>query len=233
MKNVSNSLIAGVLALLSANCYATWSTLAVDRKTGEIGIVGASCTFDVSGIASIVPGKGAVVVQAGSSYFARMKGVELMGGSATPEEILKSMMAGEFHPESQQYGLIFLNSNTTPLVHSGSEIMEWKGEKVGDDFLVMGNILTGEQVITNTYNAFDDNRDKQLADRLMLALQAGEVSGGDKRCGIQSARSAFLMIYKPEDGAILKLAVQGISLGGKPAVTLLNEQFELWRKNRK
>lgn len=219
--------------LISSNVNATWSIIAVDRNTGEIGIVGASCTFDVSGIASIVPGKGAVVVQAASSYLARIKGVELMYKGATLEEIQKAMMDENFQPEKQQYGLILLEPNTNPLVYSGSEIMEWNGERLGDDFAVMGNILPGESVILNAYKAFDENRGKSLAERLMLALKAGEEAGGDKRCGTQYARSAFIMVYKPNDGAILKLAVQGIEKGGKPAVTLLNEQFAFWRKEEK
>lgn len=233
MKKTGVTLLIVLTTLFSTHCYATWSIIAVDRKTGEIGIVGASCTFDVSGIASIVPGKGAIVVQAGSSYFARMKGVELMNNGATLEEILEAMMNDEFQPERQQYGIIILDSNTKPLVYSGSEIQQWKGEKLDDDFSVMGNILPGEQVILNAYKAFDENRDKTLAERLMLALKAGEEAGGDKRCETQYARSAFIMVYKPEDGAILKLAIQGLEKGGKPAVTLLNEQFNFWRKEEK
>tara|TARA_R110002153_G_scaffold264463_1_gene426386 strand:- start:188 stop:898 length:711 start_codon:yes stop_codon:yes gene_type:complete len=230
MKKTGISLLILLTTLFSTHCYATWSIIAVDRKTGEIGIVGASCTFDVSGIASIVPGKGAIVVQAGSSYFARMKAVELMDNGSTLEEILEAIMTDEFQPERQQYGLILLDSNTKPLVNSGSEIKDWNGEKVGDDFSVMGNILPGELVILNAYKAFDENRDKPLAERLMLALKAGEEAGGDKRCETQYARSAFIMVYKPQDGAILKLAIQGIEKGGKPAVTLLNEQFYYWLK---
>lgn len=224
------TLLIILTVLFSTRCSATWSIIAVDRRTGEIGIVGASCTFDVSEIASIVPGKGAIVVQAGSDYLARMKGVELMNQGKGLEEILTAMKDERFNPERQQYGVILLNTNTSPLVYSGTEIREWNGEKVGDDFAVMGNILPGEQVVLNAHRAFNENRDKPLAERLMLALKAGEESGGDKRCESQYARSAFIMVYKPQDGAILKLAVQGIEKGGKPAVTLLNQQFAFWRK---
>jgi hypothetical protein len=38
--------------LFTSNAFATWSIVAVDRSTGEIGIVGASCTFDIQGIAA-------------------------------------------------------------------------------------------------------------------------------------------------------------------------------------
>jgi uncharacterized Ntn-hydrolase superfamily protein len=233
MEKKTTSLLILFFILFSTHCYATWSIIAVDRKTGEIGIVGASCTFDVSGIASIVPGKGAIVVQAGSNYFARMKAVELMGNDVNIDDILRELKNDKFNPEKQQYGLITLDSKTKPLVYSGSEIKDWNGEQLGGDFAVMGNILPGKQVVLNAYKAYNENRDKPLSERLMLALKAGEEAGGDKRCQTQYARSAFIMVYKPEDGAILKLAIQGIEMGGKPAVALLNEEFEFWRKEEK
>ncbi|GAB3019473.1 DUF1028 domain-containing protein [Bowmanella dokdonensis] len=93
---------------------ATWSVIAVDRDTGEIGIAGASCTFDVSGVASIVPGKGAIVVQAASNYFARMEGVKKMQEDSSAETILEAMKADNFSPERQQYGVILLQQNTAP-----------------------------------------------------------------------------------------------------------------------
>ncbi len=229
MKN--GQIILLVLLFLSPHCYATWSSIAVDRLTGEIGIVGASCTLDVSGVASIVPGKGAIVVQAESNYLARMKGVELMYKGKKLKQIMTVIKDEKFRPERQQYGLISLEESS-PVVYSGAEINDWSGEKVADDFAVFGNILVSEKVISDASKAFDRNRDKPLANRLMSALKAGEQAGGDKRCKTQYAGSAFIMIYKPEDGAIQKLAIQGIKKGGKPAVTLLNEQFVHWNSHK-
>lgn len=223
------SLFCFAAIFLSSNAYATWSSIAVDHDTGEIGIVGASCTFDVQGIASIVPGKGAIVVQARSSYFARMKGVELMEKNSSLDELLTAMQDDKFEPEKQQYGLISLNKNETPKVYSGKLIKGWSGELIAKDFAVLGNILVGEKVLKSAYDAFNKTRDKPLAERLMETLKAGERAGGDKRCGSQYARSAFISVYNPRSKAILKLSIHGIDKGGRPAVSLLNEQFEFWR----
>jgi len=57
-------------------------------------------------------------------------------------------------------------------------------------------------------------------------LKAGEISGGDKRCGSQYARSAFISVYNPTDGAIIKLSVHGIEKQGQPAVSMLDQQFK-------
>lgn len=225
MKKIGFLLITVFASLLTSNTYATWSIVAVDRSTGEVGIVGASCTFDVQGIASVVPGKGAIVVQAASDYFARMKGVALMEEDATPTEIISALGDEKFRPELQQYGVVMLNQETLPLVHSGTSIKGWNGSKIDRDFAVLGNILVSEEVVKNAFDTFNENRDRSLSERLMLALTAGAQAGGDKRCGSQHARSAFISVYDPKDGAINKISVHGIELGGQPAVQLLNNKF--------
>lgn len=224
-KLISASLFA-LLSLSSFSAYATWSIIAVDRATGEIGIAGASCTFDVSGVASVVPGKGAIVVQAASNYFARMQGVSELQNDSSAEAILEVMKAEKFTPERQQYGVILLQENTKPLVYSGSEINDWRGSKLGDDVAVLGNILVGEEVVSQAFNAFDHARDKAFANRVMNALKAGEEAGGDNRCAEQAARSAFISIYSPDTDAITKLSVYGTEQGGNAAVTLLQNKFD-------
>jgi len=228
--NAQNITLLFLLMTITSYANATWSIIAVDRETGGIGIAGASCTFDVQGIASIVPGKGAIVVQAASNYFARMKGVDLMEQNTPIEDILKAMASAEFKPERQQYGVVVLTSGTTPLVQSGQAISDWSGSKIDKDFAVLGNILVSEEVINNAYSKFNSMRDQPLNVRLMRALKAGEESGGDKRCGSQYARSAFISIYNPKSDVIVKLSVYGIDHGGLPAVTMLENQFEKLNK---
>lgn len=214
-----------LLALGAAPAHATWSVIAVDRGTGEIGIAGASCTFDVSGIASIVPGKGAIVVQAASNYFARMQGIEMMEEGASVQEILESMKQDKFTPSRQQYGVILLSQGTTPEVDTGSEVKDFKGAKIASDIAVLGNILVGQHVIQDAFNAFKETRKNSFSTRLMDALHAGAIAGGDSRCGPQKARSAFISIYSSDTDAITSLSVLGTDPGGKPAVDLLADKF--------
>jgi uncharacterized Ntn-hydrolase superfamily protein len=222
-----------LILILPSDAYATWSIIAVDRKTGETGVAGASCTSDVTGIASVVPGKGAIVVQAASNYFARVQGAALIDKGMPPDEILASIRDKQFDPEKQQYGVVTLYDDRAPLVYSGVSISNWRGAKLGADAAALGNTLVGQAVVDDAFQAFDTNRDKSLAERLMLALNAGAKAGGDNRCGTQHARSAFVMVYQPQSDSNLTLAVTGIKLGGRPAVVLLNEQFERWKQERK
>jgi uncharacterized Ntn-hydrolase superfamily protein len=117
-------------------------------------------------------------------------------------------------------------------VYSGVNVSNWRGAKLGADFAALGNTLVGQAVVDEAFEAFETNRDKSLAERLVLALNAGAKAGGDNRCGTQHARSAFVMVYQPQSDSNLTLAVTGIKLGGKPAVALLNEQFERWKRGQ-
>lgn len=224
------SILFIILSLFtSSKVYATWSIIAVDRKTEEIGIAGASCTFDVQGIASVLPGKGAIVVQAASNYFARMRGVDLMDKGASNAEILAAMKAEKFEPSRQQYGVISLKDRSV-LVDTGIEVSGYKGHKITANAAVLGNLLPGDVVLEKSMQALNTSPQLPLAERLMNALAAGEKAGGDKRCGLQYARSAFLSIYQPTTGAISKLSVYGIKREGQQAVSLLKKQFDAWKQ---
>ena len=75
--------------------FATWSIIVVDPKTKEIGIAGASCTVSVYGIGVILPGKGAIVVQANGNPYARLQGFRmLMDGVETCDHTRKSKTPG-------------------------------------------------------------------------------------------------------------------------------------------
>lgn len=69
---------------------------------------------------------------------------------------------------------------------TGTEALPWAGHRQGDGYSVAGNILVGEEVIAAMAEAFEDARDGDFAEALILALQAGANAGGDKR-GKQSA----------------------------------------------
>src|SRR5688572_29733232 len=133
-----------VILILPSNAHATWSLIAVDRKTGEAGVAGASCTSDVTGIASVIPGKGAIVVQAASNYFARVQGAGLIDKGVPPNEILAAIRDKQFNPEDQQYGLVTLYDDSAPLVYSGAKISNWRGAKLGADVASLGNTLVGQ-----------------------------------------------------------------------------------------
>ena len=83
--NMKKAILGLVIAVLySTNTFATWSIIIIDPNTKEIGIVGASCTYNCYGIGEIVPGKGAIIVQAMSNKNAREKGLQMIVADASP-----------------------------------------------------------------------------------------------------------------------------------------------------
>lgn len=213
------------------DAHATWSILAVDRETGQIGSAGASCTWCVYGITRIEPGVGGVVVQANSNGDARERGIELLRDGATPAAVLEELRDPRFDPENQQYAILTLDGE--PAVYSGQEISTWAGELVADDVCVQGNILVDRSVLDRAMAAFDAARHLPLADRLMAALVAGAEAGGDSRCGEQRARSAFVTVFDKDNARgepYVNIAWYGIPEGADPAVERVAEEFAIWKE---
>lgn len=131
-----------VISITATYTKATWSIIAVDRKTGEIGIACASCTHSVRGIGSYESGKVVVVVQAMSNKDARKLGAKMIKEGAKPKDIIIVMRNNQFDPENQQYGVVILDDDLPPETYSGNQISDWKGVKIEEDFAVLGNIST-------------------------------------------------------------------------------------------
>jgi len=205
----------------------TWSIAAVDFKTGQVGIAGASCTFNVQGIGEVIPGKGAVIVQGMSSDEARERAMELLQEDTNLKEILKEIRHEKFDPENQQYAIISLDSTALPVVYTGKKLDDTKGERVAHGVCVQGNVLVNEAVLEKTLEAFQNSKGT-LTERLVKALEAGADEGGDKRCGEQKARSAFVTVFNKTDNArwpYFHLVVYGNEKGGVPAVDYLAKEF--------
>lgn len=204
-----------------------WSIAAVDFKTGQIGIAGASCTFNVQGIGEIIPGKGAVIVQGMSSDEARESAIALMREEHSLAEIMDEIRNPKYDPENQQYALILLDSTIQPIAFSGNKLDNTRGHRIATGLSVQGNVLVSDAVLDDAVLAFQ-RKDGTLAEKLVKALEAGANAGGDKRCGEQRARSAFVTVYNKTDNArwpYFHLVVYGTEKGGVPAVDYLVKEF--------
>lgn len=229
---------AAILLLLLAypfSALATWSIIMADPISKKIGIAGASCTYNCYGIGKIVPGKGAIVVQAMSNKWAREKGVHMLLADASPQEIIDALTDSMYDPEQQQYGVVSLLYVTAPRTYTGSATHPFQGTLTAPGVAIQGNTLATEQVVQAILKAVVQGQQNQLPleEILMLALEAGSAAGGDIRCGEQRATSAFLMVANPTDKpkrASLDLQFFGQKKGGMNAVTLLRSKYEKWKR---
>lgn len=176
-----------------AEPVATFSIVARDAATGELGVAVASRFFAVG---TVVPwakaGVGAVATQSFANTSFGWKGLDLLEQGATPEEAMRILLREDSDPEKRQVGIVAADGSSA--TWTGSGCVAWAGGRHGLNYAVQGNILTGEDVVTAMESAFLETGGT-LADRLYAALVAGDAKGGDSR----GKQSAALLVVK--DGA--------------------------------
>ena len=224
-----------LLTVLDLPSFATWSIVVIDPKTKEIGIAGASCTVSVYGIGLILPGKGAIVVQANGNPFARLQGFKMLMNDAKPAVILEELRQPQYDPEQQQYAILCMSNINQPATYTGTKAIAHAGTLTGHGISVQGNMLTNRDELQAIFDAAVKAQKDSLPiqDILMLALEAGAKSGGDKRCGERKASSAFVIVAKPDD--VDKYWLSLIILGNDDhthAVEALRQKFDDWKSKR-
>jgi len=203
-KTLSIWMTAALLFGCLANAGATWSIVAVDPATGEVGSAGASHTPAVWPIMGIVGGKGVVVAQASGNEAARLLAVSMLEAGADPDDIMKIISSTDFSATvaDQQFGIASLTGGTAGF--TGSACASWAGHAGDDVVMVQGNILAGDRVVSDTLASFQSSRaaGKPLADSLVAALLAGSLAGGDSRAdGTDSAMTAYVAVARKDDPA--------------------------------
>ncbi len=169
----------------------TFSIVARDSVTGELGVAVASRFFAVG---SVVPWAkaeiGAVATQAFANTTFGLRGLDLLEKGATPEEVVNILLRTDQEPERRQFGIVSADGKSA--TYTGKKCNSWAGGRNGPNYAIQGNILAGESVITAMETAFLQTKGT-LAERIYAALIAGEKNGGDAR-GKQSA--AILVVKK-------------------------------------
>jgi len=190
--------------------FATWSIVAVDPETREVGIAAASCSTGVRLIAGLVPGKGAVASQAATSFLGRDVAMEMIDKGDRADIIVRKLADEDLYASPirmglqwLQYGLVTLNPSPKAGTLTGYSVPNDWGAVHGDEYSVQGNTLrTGVVDAIATAWRLDTvgSCHKPLAERLLRALEAGRDAGGDNRCPEgASSLAAFLFVAKPDD----------------------------------
>ena len=184
-------LLAALVLFQATSAMATFSIVAIDPKTGDLGVAVASRYFAVG---TVVPwaeaGVGAIATQAGVNVGYGPRGLELLKQGLTAQQVLDKLIAEDTFGgiEGRQIAIIDAKGNIA--TKSGGQ--DWKGHKIGATWSAQGNILVGPQVVEAMGKAFESTND-DLAERLYAALKAGDSAGGDSR-GRQSA--SILVVRK-------------------------------------
>lgn len=180
----------------------TWSIIARDPFTGQIGIAVATRFFAVGAVVPhIAPMAGGIATQALVNPYYGIDGVSLLREGKSPREIIAALTAADEGRESRQ--LHIMDASGRIAAHTGHECVDWCGHLDGEGFSIAGNMLVGAQVLDDTAEAYMAHARLPFAQRLIAAMKAGEAAGGDKR----GKQSAALLIHGVEEWPDLDLRV--------------------------
>lgn len=180
-----------------------------DEDGDEQTRFGVAVTTRLPGVGTLCPfasENGVVATQSLVNVELGRKGIAYLDDGLAVEDALESLLnADEGRDQRQLHGV----GTDGEFAFSGPECKPWYGQRIGDNYTVAGNLLTGESVIeavAETYEATaagdpETDADAPLAARLVDALEAGHAEGGDKREELP-VQSAALLVRSTEERAI-------------------------------
>lgn len=179
-----------LLSSTPARPVATYSIVARDPQTGDMGVAVQSHWFSVGSVVSWAEaGVGAVATQSFVDPAYGPLGLELMRAGKSAPEALAALLAADDQREVRQVGMVDATGGLA--THTGTKCIPAAGSRIGSDFVVQANLMDRETVWPAMARAFESTRG-DLADRLLAALDAAETEGGD----IRGRQSAALLVVK-------------------------------------
>ncbi len=167
----------------------TFSIVGRDPETGDLGIAVASRFLAVG---AVVPwasaGVGAIATQSYANTAYGPDGLTLLAGGKSATETMEMLTGPDPQSEQRQVGVVDASGRSS--TYTGDSCYQWAGGICGANFAAQGNILVGEATVTALAETFQQARGP-LWHRLVEALAAGQLAGGDSR-GQES--SALLVV---------------------------------------
>lgn len=172
----------------------TYSIVALDRATGDLGIAVQSKFLAVG---AVVPwaraGVGAVATQSFANVAYGPDGLAMLAAGDSAAETLARLVEGDALREQRQAGIVDRNGESAS--HTGRECFAWAGGRTGDGFAAQGNILAGAGVVDGLADTFSAGG-RPFPELLVACLAAADAAGGDRR----GRESASLLIVREAGG---------------------------------
>lgn len=184
------ALTCDLLAQSSLRPIHTYSIVAKDSVTGEMGVAVQSHWFSVGSLVTWAEaGVGAVATQSFVDPSYGKLGLELMRAGKTANQALESLVAGDPGRDVRQVAMVDAQGNVA--VHTGRSCIASAGHVVGRGYSVQANLMRNDKIWGAMAQAYE-SANGPLAERLMRALEAAEGAGGD----IRGKQSAAILIVK-------------------------------------
>ena len=157
----------------------TYSIVARDPETGELGVAVQSRAFNTGAVVPwAAPGVGVVATQSYTEVSYGPLGLELLRAGKSPEQALAELVAADDDSAYRQVAI--LGAGGQVAVHVGEACIPAAGLAAGDGFSAQANMVDSERVWESMAEAFEGSQGP-LAERLLSALDAAEEAGGDWR----------------------------------------------------
>jgi len=222
-------LAATLLAAGASPARATFSIVARDPESGDLGVAVQSHYFSVGPIVPWAePGVGAVATQSLVEVAYGPRGLALMRDGATAKDALKKLLDDDQYREVRQVAMVDAHGDVA--VHTGKKCIPFAGDEAGDHFTCEANLMASDKVWPAMAAAYRSAKG-DFPERLLQALEAGQRAGGD----IRGQQSAAIVIVKgtrsdkPWADRVMDLRVEDSS---KP-IAELRRLVGLWRAYKK
>jgi len=172
----------------------TFSIVGFDPQTKELGVAVASKFLCVGAVVPFAKaGVGAIATQSWANLDYGINGLDMLEKGMSPAEVIQELVAHDEKSGARQVGVVDASGRSA--IYTGDNCFDWAGGFADANFAVQGNLLVSEDTVHAMKTIFLENKGS-LAERLLAALQAGDIAGGDKR----GKQSAALLIVK-ENGS--------------------------------
>jgi len=170
----------------------TYSIVARDSETGEMGVAVQSHWFSVGSIVSWgEAGIGVVATQSFVNPAFGPDGLALLKSGMTAGQVIDKLIAEDEGRDVRQLAILDVKGNVKS--YTGKNCIPGAGNIIGDNYSVQANLMLNDLVPGAMSKAFEESKGP-LAERMLAALFAAEEVGGD----IRGKQSACLLIIKGE-----------------------------------
>jgi len=184
------SLTVSTTAFAQTRPVHTYSIVARDTVTGEMGVAVQSHWFSVGSIVTWAEaGVGAVATQSFVDPAYGPLGLDLMRAGKTASQALEALVATDPGKDVRQVAMIDVKGNVA--AHTGMKCIQGAGHIVGRNYSVQANLMLNDKIWPAMSRAYESAKG-DLAERMLAALDAAEATGGD----IRGKQSAAILIVK-------------------------------------
>ena len=173
----------------SSPLVSTYSIVARDSVTGEMGVAVQSHWFNVGAIVGWgEAGVGVIATQSFVNPSFGIKGLDLLKAGKSPKEVVDELIAGDEGRDFRQLAVLDAKGRTAS--YTGAKCIDGAGNIAGNNYSVQANLMMNDKVWSAMEKAFLETK-APLAERMIASLEAAQNVGGD----IRGMQSASIMVF--------------------------------------